>query len=327
MPASQYSEADGTPEQTHTKHHGVYSSSSSNYAKCIVKVLKATNLPKKRNTFVSLAIGGGTTVHTKVKRRCSAPEWNEEYTQFVDPDDQIHVKVWDHGKLKGNLDPFKKVSPIARVSIPVNELAKQNKGVQTYKLEPSGEIELDITLDRIPRVAGEVHTKQFNYPTWMMDKYQINYVPPDLESWETGMITLNRYTSRWIQTQQLAISDAEGLEFDLIDISVCAHLKVLSVVVTFQWKAQEEKPVHKEITWKLFSSPTLVPKKKLYESKSIAAESFMNSFDQICTGSQQIVGQAKDWCKDNQGQIAKVCKIIPLSTPVSHHCAIWYVPL
>merc|ERR1711939_756822 len=132
--------------------------------------------------------------------------------------------------------------------------------------------------------------------TWMMDKYQINYIPPDLAAWETGIVTLNRYASRWILTQHASTSNAEGLEFDLIDISVSTHLKALSLMVTFQWKERSEHsacPFGKELLWQTFTKPTEIPKKKLYESKSIAADSFMTSFDKICQSSQQVVTQCK----------------------------------
>lgn len=332
-------------------HHRVFSSSTTHFAKCTIKIISCSDIPGKKSSvcpFVRVYMGS-TSFATQVKKKNLTPEFNEEFSGFVDRDDQIQLKLWDNAKLERNLDSYKKIDPIGRKKVAVKELAKDGSFPTTafsYTLQPAGELKCEISLEITPPSPGEIHIKQFNYPTWINDKYKINYIPPDFDAVKVGVSTLGRYATRWLLNQRAIMNSLnveeegeqpvqseapEGLEFELLDLSICSHSKALQLIISYQWNQKQddvaipdpdEKPLI--LQCKSFSVHTKIPKKKIHESKSIPSDSFMKSFNQVCDGTAEAIQEAHEWIKTNQEHVRKVYKLIPISTPVSHHCMVWY---
>jgi len=183
----------------------------------------------------------------------------------------------------------------------------------------------------------------------MSDRYGVQQVEPDMESVNTGINTLARYTSRWLLNQRAiqasmknekdeeaeeeeSSAPSDGLQFELIDISCCAHDKAIELVVCYTWNQIEEKMEMEEdlfvrpsiLTSKLFSIDTKITKKKRYEHKGLNIKSYQQLFNQVREGTEEVLQTAMSWAKDNQESYSQVYKLIPISTPQTHHVLLWY---
>ena len=322
-----------------SSHRRVFTKSSQYFATFTVKVIKATDLPGKKSIqpycqiylgrFVLMLIFSlnltpfviSTSFATKPKKKTNNPEWNEEFSTPVDRDDNFSIKVWDMGKLERNVDIAKKIPPLCKKKIPLKDFARKGNldhDVRTISMVGGGSLEVEITFTINIPVPGQIHTKTFSYPSWMSDRYGVNQVEPDMDSINTGITTIARYTSRWLLNQRaiqasLQKDDDEdeeeenqdipdGLMFELIDISCCAHDKALELVVCYSWNQKEEQKDDDDddlftrpsiLTSKLFSVATKIPKKKLYEHKGMAAKSYQELFNKVRSGTEEVLQNGK----------------------------------
>lgn len=251
--------------------------------------------------------------NTKVKKKTLNPEWNEEFSADVDRDDNFYVKIWDMGKQERNVDITKSIPPICKKKIAIKEYARKgnlDRSKQTIQLAGGGTLDIELTFTMNIPVPGQIHTKTFSYPSWMSDRYGVNQVEPDMESINTGISTIARYTSRWLLNQRAIQASLnrdddeeagesevpEGLQFDLIDISCCAHDKALELVVCYTWSQKLEEDGETDLfvrpsilTSKLFTVATKIPKKKLYEHKSMSVKSYQELFNKCRDGTQEVL--------------------------------------
>ena len=237
----------------------------------------------------------------------------------MDREDILQIKVWDNGKLERNMDNAKVIEPICKKKVSIKELTQNGdveKVKKSFDLVGGGTIhtELSITINQ-PKV-GEIHTKQFNYPTWTHDKYNINQVPPTMDGYITAVKTVSRYITRWMLNQRAIMASInndgsdeeeagdnknetpEGLLFELLDISACSHDKAIQFNVTFTWSEEKIKEVQNNdewvstpntLTFKIFSTETKIPKKKVYHTKALHPTSYQDIFGNICDGTNEVV--------------------------------------
>merc|ERR1712232_1028475 len=173
-----------------------------------------------------------------------------------------------------------------------------------------------------------------------------NQIEPDMDAINTGWSTIARYTSRWLLNQRAIQASLqndedddnssevpEGLQFQLLDISCCAHDKALQLVVAYTWKQEEkreddnddylfEKP--KILTSKLFSTATKISKKKLYEHKGMSIKSYQELFNKCRDGLEEVTQNAIQWTEENKDTFQEVFKVIPITTVHSNHILLWY---
>jgi len=336
-------------------HRRVFTKSTQYFATINIKIIKATDLPGKKNMqpYCQLYLGSSSYA-TKAKKKTLNPEWNEEFSSEVDRDDTISFKIWDMGKLERNVDIAKKIDPICKKKLTVKSFAREgnlDNESREIPLTGGGTLHVEITFAVNVPVPEQIHTKTFSYPSWMSDRYGVNQVEPDMESINTGISTLARYTSRWLLNQraiQASLNldkedDApednedqeaipEGLQFKLIDISCCAHDKALELVVCYTWSQKEEKAEEEEdlfvrpsiLTSKLFSIDSKISKKRRYDHKGMSSKSYQELFNKVRDGTEEVLKNAMEWAKDNQESYSEIFKLIPISTPQTHHVLLWY---
>mmetsp|Transcript_40326 Transcript_40326/g.86043 ORF Transcript_40326/g.86043 Transcript_40326/m.86043 type:complete len:399 (-) Transcript_40326:81-1277(-) len=341
-------EDDGSVKLSTASHRRVFTKSSQYFALFKIKVMRAKDLPAKKSIqpYVQIYLGSNA-FNTKVKKKTLNPEYNEEFEAQIDRDDSISLKIWDMGKFERQTDTSKKIEPICKKKIAVKDFAREGNiscDKRAIQMVGGGTLEVEITFEmNIPQL-GEVHTKTFSYPSWMTDRYGMNQIEPDVQSNNVGWTTVARYTSRWLLNQraiQASLQKDEeeeeeaagesdvpdGLKFRLIDISCCAHDKALQLVVTYTWEKPEEidedeyfsRP--KILTYKLFTTPIKIAKKKLYDHKGMNAKSYQDLFNKVCDGTEEVMANTRTWMKDNSNEIFK---LIPITTPHTHHVLLWY---
>jgi len=283
-------EDDGSVKLSTASHRRVFTKSSQYFALFKIKVMRAKDLPAKKSIqpYVQIYLGSNA-FNTKVKKKTLNPEYNEEFEAQIDRDDSISLKIWDMGKFERQTDVSKKIEPICKKKIAVKDFAREGNitcDKRVIQMVGGGTLEVEITFEmNIPQLGEEEAA-----PAGESD------VP-------------------------------DGLKFRLIDISCCAHDKALQLVVTYTWEKPEEidedeyfsRP--KILTYKLFTTPIKIAKKKLYDHKGMNAKSYQDLFNKVCDGTEEVMANTRTWMKDNSNEIFK---LIPITTPHTHHVLLWY---
>jgi len=350
-------EKDGEKEAPNpqSNHRRVFTNASQSYGTLTVKILWAENLPGKKwiQPYVQVYLGS-SCFHTN-RQKGNSIEWNEEFTAEVDRDDSVSFKIWDMVRVE-RADPVEEVTPLCKKRMPVKDFARRGKLFhEPYAIVMSGggTLYVEVTLKMHIPVPGEVHTKTFYYPAWMLDSYGVNQIPPDQTSIETGWKAMARYTSRWLLNQraiqatlQNEVEEVEhlrdeeeanvipdGLRFQLIDINCSAHDKVHQMTVTYTW-SQQEDPVQEQndeesftrsriLSFKLFTAPVqLLKKHQQTDARGFSQDLYSEAFNIVREGMEQAIVQARLWSQENSSY--EIFKFIPITTPQSHHVLIWY---
>ena len=215
--------------------------------------------------------------------------------------------MYDHAKLERQLEN-NEVEPMGKKKIPIKDLARNDSGNDTLQLTGGGEISISYQIKINQPKVGTIHTKFFNYPTWMNDKYGVNVQQPDFEQQKIAVATLTRYAMRWLRNQKAIAnlveqdqddSDGEkekeeipeGVTFKLLDMSFSSHDKALQLLVTYQWDSKDKNNendddlgVSQILQIKTFHSESKLTKKKLNNIKPMLPDLYQKEFRTATNG-------------------------------------------
>jgi len=291
-------------------------------------------------------------LNAATKKKTINPTWNETFNSKVDRDDFLQFRVYDQAKLEKQLES-NEVEPMAKKKLLIKDIARAETGTETIQLVGGGELTYtyQITINQ-PKV-GMIHTKFFNYPTWMNDKYGVNVQQPSFDSQKVAVNTLTRYAMRWLRNQKaignLVDQDQdgsddekdgevipEGVTFKLLDMSFSSHDKVLQLLVTYQWEPKEKKKEKDDddddfqhglsqiLQIKSFHSESKLPKKKLNNIKPMGPDVYQKDFKATCSSMDELFTEVHNWMEEHKDEIGIIFKLIPIATYNSFHAVLWY---
>lgn len=256
------------------------------------------------------------------KKNGLSPSWNETFESPIDRDDSIQFKVYDHKKLAKNLDVQRDIPPLGKKKVTVKTIARKDVELdEWYNLVGGGKLHVRIEIKINKPRPGAIHTKFFNYPTWMNDKYGVNVQEADTDAITLGISTLTRYAIRWVRNQRGIVGllndddeeeeaeqpqaeedpgceALENLEFQVADIAMCYHNKCLQLVVTYHWVEKEPKVddiddefgIANVLNVKIFTraGPWAKKKKQIHSYKPMLPELFTKEFKLLAAVTEEV---------------------------------------